>query len=45
MSASLRSRRERGREPANNEIMAAGMTSVTAEDLFDKGLAQLRALQ
>ena len=30
---------------ANNEIMTAGMTSVTAEDLFEKGLRQLRALQ
>jgi hypothetical protein len=30
---------------ANNEIMAAGMTSVTAEDQFGKGLRLLRALQ
>jgi hypothetical protein len=30
---------------ANNEIMSAGMTSVTAEDLFEKGLNQLHALE
>ena len=30
---------------ANEEIMTAGLTSVTAEDLFEKGLNQLRALQ
>ncbi len=30
---------------ASNEIMAAGMTSVTAEDRFEKGLRQLRALR
>ena len=30
---------------AGNEIMAAGMTEATAEDLFEKGLSQLRALE
>jgi hypothetical protein len=30
---------------ATNEIMAAGMTQTTAEDVFEKGLTQLRALQ
>jgi hypothetical protein len=30
---------------ANNEIMSAGMTATTADDLFDRGLKQLRDLQ
>jgi predicted NAD-dependent protein-ADP-ribosyltransferase YbiA (DUF1768 family) len=30
---------------ATNEIMAAGMAQAAAEDLFEKGLTQLRALQ
>jgi hypothetical protein len=30
---------------ANNEIMAAGMTRITAEDLFERGLKLLRALR
>jgi hypothetical protein len=30
--------------PADEKVMKAGMTSVTAEDLFAKGLKQLRAL-
>jgi hypothetical protein len=30
---------------ATNEIMAAGMTRTTAEDRFEKGMKQLRALQ
>jgi hypothetical protein len=29
----------------NNEIMSAGVTSMTAEDLFERGLNQLRALE